>query len=99
MDNSWKVLLLIVSGEQRKNKHSSVIVITGIRRRYNFAKNYKGYASNETQVARDIHNALVQFFKLFPELRSNNFFVIDEFCGDEYIPAIFRVIKDYNIKI
>ncbi|KAL2729060.1 venom serine carboxypeptidase [Vespula squamosa] len=98
MDNSWKVLLLIVSGEQRKNKHSSVIVIT-VGTRYNFAKNYKDYASNETQVARGIHNALVQFFKLFPELRSNNFFVIDEFCGDEYIPAIFRVIKDYNIKI
>ncbi|KAL2736026.1 venom serine carboxypeptidase [Vespula squamosa] len=71
MDNSWKVLLLIVSGEQRKNKQSSVIVITvGIR--YNFTKNYKGYTSNETQVARDIHNALVQFFKLFPELRNNN---------------------------
>ncbi|KAF7396802.1 hypothetical protein HZH66_007664 [Vespula vulgaris] len=66
---------------------------------YNFSRNDKSYANNETKVARDIHNALVRFFKLFPELRNNNFFDIDESYDHKYIPAVSYIIKDYNIKI
>ncbi|KAF7410580.1 hypothetical protein HZH68_004961 [Vespula germanica] len=65
---------------------------------YNFVRNDKGYINNETQVARDIHNALLRFFKLFPELRSNNFFVAKE-SGDQYTLAIPYFIEDYNIEI
>ncbi|KAF7399827.1 hypothetical protein HZH68_008419 [Vespula germanica] len=66
---------------------------------YNFNRNDKSYANNEIKVARDIHNALVRFFKLFPELWNNNFFNIDEFYDDKYIPAVSYIIKDYNIKV
>ncbi|KAF7388240.1 hypothetical protein HZH66_011007 [Vespula vulgaris] len=45
---------------------------------YSFTRNDKYYASNETQIARDIHNAL-NFSQ------NNNFFVIGESYSGKYI--------------
>ncbi|KAF7386560.1 hypothetical protein HZH66_011012 [Vespula vulgaris] len=66
---------------------------------YNFVRNDKDYTNNETQVAKDIHNALLRFFKFFPELRNNNFFVTDESYDDKYTSAVSYIIEDYDIKI
>ncbi|KAF7390320.1 hypothetical protein HZH68_012177 [Vespula germanica] len=45
---------------------------------YSFTRNDKGYVSNETQIARDIHNAL-NFSQ------NNNFFVIGESYSGKYV--------------
>ncbi|XP_035733667.1 venom serine carboxypeptidase-like [Vespa mandarinia] len=78
--------------------HNLIYIDNPVGTGYSFTKNDKGYASNETQVGRDIHNALVQFFKLFPELQKNDFFVTGESYGGKYVPAVSHAIKDYNIK-
>ncbi|XP_043467317.1 venom serine carboxypeptidase [Leptopilina heterotoma] len=65
---------------------------------YSFTKDIKGYANNETDVGRDVHTALVQFFQLFHEFQKNDFFVTGESYGGKYVPAVSHAIKDYNIK-
>ncbi|CAK9812743.1 Venom serine carboxypeptidase [Anthophora plagiata] len=65
---------------------------------FSFTDDEKGYATNETDVGRDVHTALVQFFKLFEELQSNDFYVTGESYGGKYVPAVSHAIKDYNIK-
>lgn len=49
-------------------------------------------------VGRDLHEALVQFFKMFPELQLNEFYVTGESYAGKYVPAVSHAIKDYNIK-
>lgn len=78
--------------------HNLIYIDNPVGTGYSFTENDNGYASNETQVGRDVHNALVQFFKLFPELQNNDFFVTGESYGGKYVPAVSHAIKDYNIK-
>lgn len=78
--------------------HNLLYIDNPVGTGYSFTKNDKGYATNQTDVGRDIHTALVQFFKLFPELQDNDFFVTGESYGGKYVPAVSHAIKDYNIK-
>lgn len=78
--------------------HSVLYIDNPVGTGYSFTKNDKGYATNETHVGRDVHTALVQFFKLFPELQENEFFVTGESYGGKYVPAVSHAIKDFNIK-
>ncbi|XP_011693538.1 PREDICTED: venom serine carboxypeptidase [Wasmannia auropunctata] len=78
--------------------HNLIYIDNPVGTGYSFTDNDKGYATNETQVGRDIHTALVQFFLLFPELQNNDFFVTGESYAGKYVPAVSHAIKDYNIK-
>ncbi|CAH1173952.1 unnamed protein product [Phaedon cochleariae] len=55
-----------------------------------------GYAQNETKVGEDLYEALTQFFKLFPELQKNDFFVTGESYAGKYVPAISYTILQKN---
>ena len=55
---------------------------------FSFTENDKGYATNEADVARDLYNALGQFFTLFSEYRNNDFYLTGESYAGKYIPAI-----------
>lgn len=78
--------------------HNLIYIDNPVGTGYSFTDNEKGYVTNETQVGRDIHTALVQFFLLFPELQNNDFFVTGESYAGKYVPAVSHAIKDYNIK-
>ncbi|XP_011880871.1 PREDICTED: venom serine carboxypeptidase [Vollenhovia emeryi] len=78
--------------------HNLIYIDNPVGTGYSFTGDDKGYVRNETQVGRDIHSALVQFFLLFPELRNNDFFVTGESYAGKYVPAVSYTIKDYNIK-
>ncbi|XP_034178635.1 venom serine carboxypeptidase [Osmia lignaria lignaria] len=81
------------------NKSHNIIYIDNpVGTGYSFTENDKGYATNETHVGRDVHTALVQFFKLFPELQNNDFYVAGESYAGKYVPAVSHAIKDFNIK-
>ena len=54
------------------------------------------YASNEHDVANDLYEALMQFFILFPGLRSNDFYVAGESYGGKFVPAISYEIHAQN---
>ncbi|XP_070150294.1 venom serine carboxypeptidase [Polyergus mexicanus] len=78
--------------------HNVIYIDNPVGTGFSFTDNEKGYARNETDVGRDIHTALVQFFLLFPELQNNDFFVTGESYAGKYVPAVSHAIKDHNIK-
>ena len=51
---------------------------------FSFTKDARGYATNQYDVARDLYGALVQFYTLFPELLTNDFFVTGESYGGKF---------------
>ena len=78
--------------------HNLIYIDNPVGTGFSFTNNDKGYANNETDVGRDVYTALVQFFELFPELQTNDFFVTGESYAGKYVPAVSHAIKDYNIK-
>lgn len=78
--------------------HNLIYIDNPVGTGYSFTDNDKGYVTNETAVGRDLHDALTQFFKMFPELQTNDFFVTGESYAGKYVPALSSAIKDYNIK-
>ncbi|KAG5880357.1 hypothetical protein JTB14_025776 [Gonioctena quinquepunctata] len=62
-----------------------------------------GYAQNQTKVGEDLHEALKQFFTLFPKLQNNPFFITGESYAGKYVPAAAYTIlnknSDENLKI
>nr|XP_019932295.2 venom serine carboxypeptidase-like [Aedes albopictus] len=63
---------------------------------FSFTDHNEGYSTNETQVGNNLHNALVQFFLLFPDLQKRNFYVTGESYGGKYVPAVSHAIHRYN---
>lgn len=62
---------------------------------YSFTEK-KCFARNVTEVAEDLYPALVQFFKMFPDLQKNDFFLTGESYAGHYIPAIGYLIHKNN---
>jgi vitellogenic carboxypeptidase-like protein len=45
---------------------------------FSFSNDESGYVTNETQVGSDLYSAIAQFYQLFPNLRSNDFYITGE---------------------
>lgn len=59
---------------------------------FSFTQHDQGYTSNETDVGRDLLEALQQFFTLFPEYVANDFYATGESYAGKYVPAIGHAI-------
>ncbi|CAN8021463.1 unnamed protein product, partial [Ixodes persulcatus] len=59
---------------------------------FSFTGKDQGYARNQTDVSRDMLEALQQFFTLFHELARNEFYVTGESFGGKYVPAVAYAI-------
>lgn len=71
------------------NKFSMLYVDNPVGTGFSFTKKDEGYARNQTDVGRDLLEALQQFFTLFYELAHNDFYASGEsyagaytFCGE-----------------
>nr|CAH7730057.1 unnamed protein product [Callosobruchus chinensis] len=82
------------------NNHSVIYIDNPVGTGFSFTEDDKGYARNQTQVGNELYEALQQFFKIFPELRKNDFFVTGESYGGKYVPALAYTIhkKNHNAK-
>ncbi|XP_044731481.1 venom serine carboxypeptidase [Chrysoperla carnea] len=76
--------------------HSVIYIDNPVGTGYSFTDKDEGYAQNETAVGEDLYNALVQFFKLFPNLQKNPFFVTGESYAGKYVPAFSYTIHTKN---
>ncbi|KAK7080869.1 hypothetical protein SK128_028084 [Halocaridina rubra] len=65
---------------------------------FSFTTHEAGYARNQSDVGRDLYAALLQFFQLFPELQSNDFYITGESYAGKYVPAITYTIHQNNPK-
>ena len=62
---------------------------------YSYKENDEDYTTDDDQVAKDNHAAVVNFFKKFPQFKSNPFFVTGESYGGVYVPTLAtRILKD-----
>nr|AYV88994.1 serine carboxypeptidase CPVL [Tetranychus truncatus] len=55
---------------------------------FSYTENEAGYVKNQEEVGRDLYEALLQFYALFPEWRPNDFYVTGESYAGKYVPAI-----------
>ncbi|XP_032527798.2 venom serine carboxypeptidase-like [Danaus plexippus] len=63
---------------------------------FSFTDNENGYCSDENCVAKGLYNFLQQFYKLFPQLRNNNFFISGESYAGKYLPSLAMEIHQQN---
>uniref|UniRef100_A0A8C5GN16 Probable serine carboxypeptidase CPVL n=1 Tax=Gouania willdenowi TaxID=441366 RepID=A0A8C5GN16_GOUWI len=55
-----------------------------------------GFAQNQDDVGRDLYSALTQFFQIFPEYQSSDFYATGESYAGKYVPAISYYIHKNN---
>lgn len=61
---------------------------------YSFTEDDKGYSESAKDCAVNLHEALRQFFIMFPDLSKNKFFLTGESYAGKYVPALGSVILD-----
>jgi len=59
-----------------------------------FSKGSKGETYSDANAAKDNYRFIVNFFKRFPELRSNEFFITSESYGGHYMPTLAKELVD-----
>lgn len=64
---------------------------------FSFTQEPQGYTRNDTDVARDLFEALQQFFTLFPEYVKNDFYVTGESYAGSYIQSF--LIENFFSKV
>ncbi|XP_047538047.1 venom serine carboxypeptidase-like [Vanessa atalanta] len=57
-----------------------------------------GYCSDEQCIAKGLYSCLQQFFKLFPSLSNNEFYITGESYAGKYIPSLAMEIHNRNLK-
>uniref|UniRef100_A0A3Q1HS57 Carboxypeptidase vitellogenic like n=1 Tax=Acanthochromis polyacanthus TaxID=80966 RepID=A0A3Q1HS57_9TELE len=63
---------------------------------FSFTDDDRGFAQNQDDVGRDLYSALTQFFQIFPEYQSNDFYATGESYAGKYVPAISYYIHKNN---
>lgn len=76
--------------------HSVLYVDNPVGTGFSYTGNDSGYSTSQTDVARNMYSALVQFFELFPEYQHNDFYVTGESYAGKYVPAVSYFIHQNN---
>ncbi|KAH7962928.1 hypothetical protein HPB52_018764 [Rhipicephalus sanguineus] len=73
-------------------RYSMLYVDSPVGAGFSFTWSERGYARNQRHVARDLHEALQQFFTLFPRFAKNDFYVVGESYAGKYATAVAHLI-------
>ncbi|XP_050074545.1 venom serine carboxypeptidase [Anopheles maculipalpis] len=76
--------------------HHLIYIDNPVGTGFSFTDKEEGYSTNETHVGANLHNALQQFFTLFPDLQQLPFFVTGESYAGKYVPAVAHTIHRNN---
>jgi len=63
---------------------------------FSYTENDLGFSTNEEEVSTNLYSAISQFFQLFPNLLSNDFYVCGESYAGKYVPATTYRIHQMN---
>ncbi|XP_054262082.1 venom serine carboxypeptidase-like [Macrosteles quadrilineatus] len=55
---------------------------------FSFTNDSRGYPTTQDEIGNTVHNALLQLFALFPEIKTNSFFLTGESYAGKYIPSV-----------
>ncbi len=65
---------------------------------FSFTENPKGYSTDQASISANLYSALVQFFTLFPTLKSRKFYLSGQSYAAKYIPPLGILIHQKNRK-
>ncbi|GAB0092611.1 hypothetical protein DMENIID0001_076180 [Sergentomyia squamirostris] len=68
--------------------HNIIYIDNPVGAGFSFTDNEQGYSNTQTEVAKNLYEALQQFLDLFPELRNREVFLTGESFGGKYVPAL-----------
>uniref|UniRef100_A0A3Q1HS43 Probable serine carboxypeptidase CPVL n=1 Tax=Acanthochromis polyacanthus TaxID=80966 RepID=A0A3Q1HS43_9TELE len=77
-------------------KYSVLYIDNPVGTGFSFTDDDRGFARNQDDVGRDLYSALTQFFQIFPEYQSNDFYATGESYAGKYVPAISYYIHKNN---
>lgn len=77
-------------------KYSIIFIDNPVGTGFSFTDSPDGYASNVTQVSKQLYNGMVQFLKLFPWLQDVPLYIVGESFAGKYIPGIGYEIHEQN---
>ncbi|XP_024124233.1 probable serine carboxypeptidase CPVL [Oryzias melastigma] len=78
------------------SRYSVLYIDNPVGTGFSFTDDDKGFAQNQDDVGRDLYSALTQFFQMFPEYQSNEFYATGESYAGKYVPAISYYIHKNN---
>ncbi|XP_076826848.1 putative serine carboxypeptidase CPVL isoform X2 [Brachyhypopomus gauderio] len=78
------------------SRYSVLYIDNPVGTGWSFTENEKGFAKDQDDVGRDLYTALVQFFQLFSEFQTNEFYATGESYAGKYVPAIGYYIHKNN---
>ncbi|KAK6617889.1 hypothetical protein RUM43_014118 [Polyplax serrata] len=82
------------------NRNSSILYVDNpVGAGFSFTGSLDCYCRNEVEVASNFLALLEEFFRLFPNLRNNKFFLSGESYAGKYIPAIAYAIFNRKTSI
>ncbi|GJQ71733.1 hypothetical protein Trydic_g11426 [Trypoxylus dichotomus] len=94
LENKFDIRLRMYSWTKR---FSVVYVDNPVGTGYSYTRK-GGYRTNQTIIAQDLHAALKQFFKLFPNIAKNDFYIMGEAYGGKYAISLAALIDHTNAK-
>jgi len=74
------------------NNYNVLYIDSPVGAGFSFTDNPACYMTNQVDIGNHLFDAVRQFFQLFPELRSNPFYLTGESYAGKYIPALGHVI-------
>ncbi|XP_075747532.1 putative serine carboxypeptidase CPVL [Rhipicephalus microplus] len=73
-------------------RYSMLYVDSPVGAGFSFTWNERGYSRDQRSLARDLHEALQQFFTLFPRFAENDFYVAGESYAGKYATTVAHLI-------
>lgn len=78
------------------SRYSVLYIDNPVGTGFSFTDDDRGFAQDQDDVGRDLYNALIQFFQIFPEYQPNEFYATGESYAGKYVPAISYYIHKNN---
>ncbi|XP_076004674.1 putative serine carboxypeptidase CPVL isoform X2 [Genypterus blacodes] len=78
------------------SRYSVLYIDNPVGTGFSFTDDDRGFAQDQDDVGRDLYSALTQFFQMFPEFQSNEFYATGESYAGKYVPAISYYIHKNN---
>ncbi|XP_031667943.1 putative serine carboxypeptidase CPVL [Oncorhynchus kisutch] len=78
------------------SRYSVLYIDNPVGTGFSFTDDDRGFAQNQDDVGRDLYSALTQFFQIFSEYQSNDFYATGESYAGKYVPAIGYYIHKHN---
>ncbi|XP_035688950.1 probable serine carboxypeptidase CPVL [Branchiostoma floridae] len=78
------------------SQYSMLFIDNPVGTGFSFTESDAGYARNQTDVADNLYNALLQFFQIYSQYQKNDFYVTGESYAGKYVPALSYKIHMEN---